>query len=355
MATTGAETRRLWADSGEARVWVSPGTDLVTALLGVWFGVGLMIDAWAHSNPELVGLETFFTPWHAVFYSGFAAVSAWIVWQVWRNVRTGRQGPAAVPQGYLAGLLAIPAFATFGLADMIWHTVLGIETNIDILFSPSHLGLVSTMALIVTTPLRSAWKAPDVGERPSLGRLAPAVLGLAFASTLVSLFLSYGDALQWGPRGIVGAFSGADFRGGPDQLATAMVISNVVLTSAVLFLVRRWNLPFGALTLFTTVFILMSGAQTMFGNWPILLGVVVAGLVGDLLVLRLRPSESRRGAFWTFAGVWSFLTWSIYIGVASAAAGALPLVPELWTGAPIVAGLLGLVLGVLMLPDARRP
>jgi hypothetical protein len=73
----------------------------VTALLGIWFGAGLMIDAWAHSN--LAELETFFTPWHAVFYSGFAVVSGWIIWQVWRNVRAGRQGLAAVPTDTSAG------------------------------------------------------------------------------------------------------------------------------------------------------------------------------------------------------------------------------------------------------------
>jgi hypothetical protein len=56
--------------------------------------------------------------------------------------------------------MAIPAFAAFGLADMMWHTILGIETSIDIFFSPSHLGLVVTMMLIITTPLRSAWNAP---------------------------------------------------------------------------------------------------------------------------------------------------------------------------------------------------
>jgi hypothetical protein len=61
------------------------------------------------------------------------------------------------------------------------------------------------MMLIITTPLRSAWNAPDVGARPSLGRLLPALIGLAFATTLVSLFLSYGDALQYRPEGIVRA------------------------------------------------------------------------------------------------------------------------------------------------------
>lgn len=49
-------------------------TNLVTVLLGLWFTVGLFFDAWAHNNEA--HLETFFTPWHAVYYSGFAATAA---------------------------------------------------------------------------------------------------------------------------------------------------------------------------------------------------------------------------------------------------------------------------------------
>ncbi|WP_101790625.1 hypothetical protein [Nonomuraea indica] len=349
MALTNAGVQRLLADSGEAREWVSPRTDLVTALLGVWFGIGLMIDAWAHSN--LAELETFFTPWHAVFYSGFAAVSGWIIWQAWRNVRKGRQGLAAVPMGYLAGLVAVPGFAAFGFADMMWHTFLGIEQSVDILFSPSHLGLIATMTLIITTPLRSAWNAPDLGDRPSFGRLLPALVGLAFAATLVSLFLSYGDAMQWSAGGVVEAFSSVDERGA-DRLASSMIITNVVLLAPVLFLLRRWRLPFGSVTLMYAVGVLMPGAQTAFENLPVLLGFVAAGVVNDLLIRWLRPSAVRRGAFWGFAGLSAFTTWSLYLAVASVAAGRTPAVPELLTGAPIVAGLVGLVLGVLLLPNA---
>ncbi|MGW4800052.1 hypothetical protein [Nonomuraea sp. MG754425] len=324
-------------------------TDLVTALLGVWFGVGLMIDAWAHTTQA--ELETFFTPWHAVFYSGFAVVSGWILWQVWRNVRTGRQGLAAVPTGYLAGLVAVPAFAAFGFADMMWHTILGIETSLDILFSPSHLGLVVSMLLIITTPLRSAWNAPDIGDRPTLGRLLPALIGLAFATTLVSLFLSYGDAMQYQSLRIVEAFSTVE-ENGASRLALAMVVTNVIMLAPVLFLARRWQLPFGSVTVMYTIAVLMPGAQTEFTNVPVLASFMVAGLVSDLLIRRLRPSGRRRGAYWAFAGLSALATWSLYLGFSSVVAGHLPAVPELWTGTPVIAGLIGLALGALLLPNA---
>ncbi|WP_262379849.1 hypothetical protein [Nonomuraea sp. PA05] len=366
MASHAAGTRRFITDTGEPRGWASPRADLVTALLGVWFGAGLMIDAWAHAN--LAELETFFTPWHAVFYSGFAVVSGWIIWQVWRNLRTGRQGVAAVPMGYLAGLVAIPAFAAFGLADLTWHTVLGIETTLNIFFSPSHLGLVVTMLLIITTPLRSAWSAPHVGARPRLGRLLPALIGLAFATTLVSLFLSYGGALQYRPQVIVEALSmgqgpaAVPQGGGPrpvavgaERVAVAMVVTNVDMLSPVLLLARRWLLPFGSITVMYAIIALMPGAQTSFRNLPILGAFVAAGLVSDLLIRWLRPSGERRGAYWAFAGLSAFATWTLYLAVASAFGGGLPAVPELWTGAPVVAGLIGLALGVLFLPGPGTP
>ncbi|MEU7745514.1 hypothetical protein [Nonomuraea sp. NPDC049158] len=182
----------------------------------------------------------------------------------------------------------------------------------------------------------------------------------------MSLFLSYGGALQYRPEGIVRALSmlrdagGGGRRGagpvavGPSaaQVAVSMVVTNVVSLSPVLLVVRRWLLPFGSVTVMYAVMALMPGAQTGFRNVPMLLSFVAAGVVSDLLIRRLRPSGERRAAYWAFAGLSAFATWSLYIGVASATGGGLPAVPELWTGAPIVAGLIGLALGALLLPNA---
>lgn len=60
--------------------------DLVTTATGLWLVLGLFTDGWAHVN--LPGLESFFTPWHAVLYSGFGATAAWIALLGWRNRRS---------------------------------------------------------------------------------------------------------------------------------------------------------------------------------------------------------------------------------------------------------------------------
>src|SRR5215217_9458733 len=113
--------RELLVDSGQARPRASYRADMITVLLSLWVLVGVFLDAWAHNN--LPALETFFTPWHAVLYSGFVAVGGWICWIVWRGVRDGRRGIAAVPAGYGLAVPGVPLFALAGMGDYLWHSV----------------------------------------------------------------------------------------------------------------------------------------------------------------------------------------------------------------------------------------
>jgi hypothetical protein len=52
----------------------SIGFDWIMVALGGWLLGGLYVDGWAH-NHLATTLESFFTPWHAAFYSGFMAVA----------------------------------------------------------------------------------------------------------------------------------------------------------------------------------------------------------------------------------------------------------------------------------------
>src|SRR5215213_1803624 len=74
----------------------------------VWFSVGMAVDAWEHKN--VPALETFFTPWHAVFYSGFGAVVAVVGGATWRNARRGLPWRVAAPDGYAEALVGLAVF-----------------------------------------------------------------------------------------------------------------------------------------------------------------------------------------------------------------------------------------------------
>jgi hypothetical protein len=354
MVTTAERpaTWDLFRSSGETRPVAPVRADVVTTVLGVWFTLGLFLDAYAHAN--LPGLETFFTPWHAVFYSGFAATAGWVLWLVWGHVRRGRRGLAAVPLGYGATVVALPLFAVSGGVDLLWHELIGIETTTDIFFSPSHLGLLVGMVVILTSPLRAAWARHPAGARPPLRAVLPAVLTLAFATSLVLLFLTYGNALVYGPSGVVGSLSSTE-DDGADRLASSVVITTLVLVAPLLLLARRWGLPRGTATLVFGVSALISATLSGFERPHIPLAALAAGALVDALAAALRPGAERRTAFWLFGALAPVLTWAVYLAVASVAVGRLPAVVEFWTGLPLVAGLVGWALAALMLPNAAAP
>jgi hypothetical protein len=83
MATAVIERAQETSKEFGARPQLSSREHLITVLLAVWMTAGIFIDGWAHIN--IPRLETFFTPWHAVFYSGFLATAGWVVYQAVRR------------------------------------------------------------------------------------------------------------------------------------------------------------------------------------------------------------------------------------------------------------------------------
>jgi hypothetical protein len=117
----GAATRSGTSGPGRAAGWATTArmswrADLVTVVLSAWLIGGLFVDGWAHvTRPQL---ETFFTPWHVVFYSGFAASALWVGWSVWVRRRPGVAWREAVPVGYGPALAGLVLFAASGLGDL---------------------------------------------------------------------------------------------------------------------------------------------------------------------------------------------------------------------------------------------
>ena len=127
---------------------------IVSVLCTILVG-GIYLDGWAHAHGKVDG--TFFTPWHAVLYSGFAIAGAFLVLNLLRNRVKGYPWLEALPPGYSISLLGVIIFAVGGVLDLIWHILFGIEMNVDALLSPTHLMLALGVVLMVTGPLRAAW------------------------------------------------------------------------------------------------------------------------------------------------------------------------------------------------------
>ena len=165
----------------------SPRLDWIVALTSICFVTGVFTDGWAHNHiPEL---ETFFTPWHALLYSGFFAMALTIGVAWLYRYRQGYHWRHALPPGYNIAAVGSIIFILGGLCDLGWHQLFGIESDIDALLSPTHLVLAIGGALTVTAPLRSAL-AQHKPVKHILAEL-PAVLSLTAALCIVGFMTMY--------------------------------------------------------------------------------------------------------------------------------------------------------------------
>lgn len=172
-----------------ARPTTSTRDDLVTTAFGAWLILGLFVDGWAHLN--LPGLETFFTPWHGVLYSGFTAGALWLGVLARRGYRLGLPWNRALPVGYPTAAAGVLLFGAGGVGDMVWHVAFGVETGIDALVSPTHLVLLTGGALTLTAALRAGWARPSAPGGPTLASELPAMLSLTLVTALGAFFLLY--------------------------------------------------------------------------------------------------------------------------------------------------------------------
>jgi hypothetical protein len=332
------------ADEHESRPRRPWRVDAVTMLLSTWLLIGVVVDGWAHNNLE--ALETFFTPWHALFYSGFLATAGWILAVAARARTSGRHGLAALPAGYDLAVVGVVVFAVGGLGDLGWHTIFGIEQDIQALFSPTHLLLFVGMALILSTPVRAAWTDPAGETTPSYLRFLPVVASATLTTVLVAFCFMYWAAFTW----MVGVNSLDEYTEYALVNGVASVLAtNLILLAPLLLLARRWRLPFGtATTIYGGVGVLI-GAVDAFHHPAMLVAAVVAGLVVDGLLHVLLPSPARPRRFWAAGALVPLATWGAYFA-AVARIGGIGWSAELWTGTIAWACLLGLALSVLMLP-----
>src|ERR1700687_3189355 len=112
--------------------------DWLVIAASAWLLGGLYWDGWAHGY----GLpDSFWTIWHAAFYSGYAAAAAVIFGAIARARPQSPTWRAAIPSGYEAAVAGVFVFGFGGAFDMAWHTIFGIELSTDALLSPSHLVL----------------------------------------------------------------------------------------------------------------------------------------------------------------------------------------------------------------------
>jgi hypothetical protein len=312
------------------------------AILSALFVGGLFLDGWAHTHGRVD--QSFFTPWHAVFYAGYAMTASALVASLLRNHARGCPWQLALPVGYgLSGLGAL-IFAAGGVTDLIWHTIFGIEAGVEALLSPTHLVLALGLGLIASGPVRATWRRSE----PVLGWAAQGPMLLALTSTLsvLTFFTEYAHPLIY-----VAAGRGHP-HGGAEGLGVASVLLQTALLMAIVLLtVRIGPLPRGGLTLIVTLNAAAMGFLNFSGDYPLALvvGAGVAGLLGDTLYARLHPSAAAPSAWRLFAFALPATFYLCYFLALMLTEGIAWSV-HLWVGSIVLAGIAGWLLSYLLLP-----
>ena len=271
---------------------ISPSFDWAMVVLSLWFVGGLFVDGWAHTHNKVD--QSFFTPWHAILYSGWAVTALFLVITALVHHHDGASWRESVPTGYFPALIGAGLFGIGGLSDMAWHIAFGIERGVEALLSPTHLVLAVSMGLVASGPLRTAW------QRAYSGRVIdqlPMLLSVAFTLSVITFFVQSTHPVTqlWGLN-LLHSYRDDDFA------ATALLLGMGVLTGATLFVLRYGRPMPGAFTLIYGVNALaMAFLNDSFFPQKQVLAFVVAGALLDGLCMLLRPQPDKAWRWRMFA------------------------------------------------------
>lgn len=328
--------------------------DWLVVLTAAWMVGGAWIDAWSHHATEL---ESFFTPAHGVLYAGYLAAAAVLVGASLTR-SDGRIG-IRPPPGYTQAMAGVPLFLLGGVGDAVWHTVFGIEADVDALLSPTHLGLGMGAALMASGPLVAAWgrsgAASTSRDETTLGW--PAVISLGLLVSTIAFFTAYASPIALPLAAGDRMPELANFGIEQSELASlqfpllgqALGVASILLLAAILvsavLLAALRRPPIGALTV---VFLVGIGTSAVPHQAPVfVLVAVAAGLVTDGLSQLLRPSVDRPRALAWLSVLSPAILVALYFGAIELTVGvAWPL--ELWSGSILLAGGAGLALALLV-------
>jgi len=301
---------------------------------------GGYLDAWAHNH---FTLETFFTPWHGVLYSGFLVVAMVLFGAVVLNHAKGETWQKAVPAGYELSVLGVCGFAIGGVADMFWHLLFGIEKNIDAQLSPTHLLLMICWGFISAGPFRAAWRRSKEPAKQKWSTQLTLPVSLLLLLSVFSLttqtanpFTSLAPTTVLKVQGLEQSFA-----------VLGIVFQSMVLIMLILLAVRRWHMPVGS---FTLVLTLNAFSLSFMHNTYIVVPIAaVAGGMIDVVYHFLKPSVGRIEAFRLFAGAVPMIVYIVYFLALWITIGIVWSI-HLSAGSIVVSGVAGWLISYVMIP-----
>lgn len=300
-----------------------------------WLLFGITLDSWAHNH--IPRLETFFTPWHGVLYSGLLATALALPGMILFQRMKGVSWKAAIPAGYGIAVLGITGSFIGGVGDMLWHIFFGIEQNVDAQFSPTHITIMLFFGFVVVGPFYALHASSRIPSRVAL------VLAYTLLLTYWSLISQ--SAHPYTSFWLTNVPTGSDT--GQILAVVSYILQGSFLAILTMYTLRRWHLFFG---FFTSALTLSAIPLATMQNTFIVIPIgFLAGVLIDCAYRLLQPSLERKDHFRIFIalvpGIW-LITYTIVLTIMYGTVWST----HMLVGSVVVVCLIGWLLAGLLVP-----
>ena len=333
---------------------------LAAAALVAGVDVGAFVDANWHIHYGFT-TDNFLTPTHYLLHGAWLSICALVIGYLVLAARAGVPMRQALPAGY--GWLAAGAamWGITGIGDLLWHNAFGLEANVNAVYTPSHLGLNLSEAVMVFAVIRhSLYRRLAFGR--SFTSEGPLTLAVAVLLAGAMWIMWYSDPLSNDfaaggamVRGLP-SMEGVQFTGPTADIAgmSGIILTAFIQMALVLFALRNLGLPVGGITF-------VIGWHALFKAWCVgtlayAPAFIAAAIVGDVLWSRARRAhEPRTGAYRLIGAIVPAVGIALYFATIVLVVGGVVWPTHLWAGAIALSALTGLVVSWIIVPPVLMP
>jgi len=288
-----------------------------------------------------------------------------------------------IPVGYGVAILGLITLGIGGPADLIWHEAYGFEVGVEAIYSAPHLLLFFGGLLVSSTGIRSMWAKQDLqldfkGYLPVLISSVLFIGVAGFITMYLNTFMTnvamtsdfmadldrFKDDYDNQSTSLNGGLTGYGDDTWPYYYYSAghgvasMVVTTLVLLGPVLLLLRRWRLPFGAITATFLGYGLLVNIMTSYRDAVLILPLLAAGLTVDAMQQRFGSERAdgrlTLGVIRAVGPAAAGVLWSTYFIVVALTDG-IGWPPSMWVGALLVGIMTGFGVAFLVAPPSYGP
>ncbi len=320
--------------------------DWICAFIAGWATVGIYVDGWTHLHLDHAA-ETFFTPWHMLFYLAALVAAVTLIIFACLNHAKGYSWKHSLPKEYAYAFVGLVILFCSGFGDLLWHQIFGIEVGIEALFSPTHILLAIGGAIAVSGPLHAVWyrrKSETIHDGPT-------VLSTAYFMSVVTFMLQFVHpySFPWMARSFVFTHP-IEFNAGATLGMAGILVSSVILVGVILSTIRHWKYPFGSFTIILGLNALAMTFMTS-GYYVFVVTALLSGFVIDLVYCWLIKNNSHRMSHvHLFAFIAPVIVTKMYV-LTIFMTDTVVWSTHMWTGAILVSGIVGYLLSYLVIQE----